>query len=56
LERYKNPAFLIGGGANDSGKIGSLGVSGIDADFMVEEKDDTVYSRCRKECFVFLGV
>ena len=56
MDRYENPAVVIGGGVNGLGIIRNLGRIGVNVYCVVDEKDVAVYSKYCRGYFVFPGV
>jgi len=56
MDRYENPAIVIGGTENGLGVIRNLGRNGIDVYCLVDKKHHAVYSKYCKEYFVIPGV
>lgn len=56
MDKYKNPAIVIGGGVTGLGIIRNLGRNGVDVYCVVERKDEAICSKYCKEYFVFPGV
>lgn len=55
-KKYKNPAIVVGGGVNGLGIIRCLGKKGVDVYCAIDKKDEAVYSKYCKKCFVVPGV
>jgi len=56
LNKYENPAIVIGGGVNGLGIIRNLGRKGVEVYSVVDEKDHSVHSKYCKDYFVLPGV
>jgi len=56
LEKFENPAVVIGGGINGLGVIRNLGRNGVDVYCAIDEKDPAIYSKYCKGYFSLPGV